>query len=262
MMKGKLIFLGTGASLGVPMLGCPCEVCLSPSPFNKRLRPSALVMVNHKQLLIDVGPDFRYQAMRSHIKHLDGILFTHSHQDHSAGIDDLRPLNFKRENPIPFLASEVTAQDIKERFHFVFKPSVYASQSSPRLEAHLLPSTPQGKVIFQEMEVSYYTFYQDKMPVNAYRIGDMAYVSDIKNFDPDIFDWLKGVKVLVISALRFTSSALHLTVDEAVDFANKVGVEKAWLTHTSHELDYEKTNAYLPSHIQLAYDGLEIEFSF
>lgn len=258
-MKGKLLFLGTGASLGVPMLGCQCEVCQSTSPFNKRLRPSALLQINQKQLLIDVGPDFRYQALRSHLTHLDGILFTHSHQDHTAGIDDLRPLSFKRETPLPFLCSAETAKDIKERFHFAFKP-IHTHPLTSRLEAHLLPDK-KGKIIFQGIEVGYYTFYQDNMGVNAYRFGDLAYVSDIKNFDPDIFDWLKGVKVLVVSALRFTPSNLHLSVDEAVDFANQVGVEKAWLTHTSHDLDYEKTNAYLPSHIQLAYDGLEIEFS-
>ncbi len=256
-MKGKFTFLGTGASLGVPMIGCGCEVCCSTSHFNNRLRTSALVQIGRKSFLIDSGPDFRYQALRGGIEHLSGVLYTHSHHDHTAGIDDLRPFHFMTDSPIPLLGLQETIEDIKKRFYFLFKPTL--DGNTARLKEFFLPER-KGKVIFQDVEISYYTYYQDNMPVNAFRFGDLAYVSDIKDYQSDIFDWLKGVKTVVVSALRYTPSLIHLSVDEAVDFVNRSGAARGWLTHTSHDLEYEKTNACLPSHVQLAYDGLELEF--
>lgn len=259
-MEGKLIFLGSGASMGVPVIGCQCAVCRSDSPYNKRMRPSVLIKVEQKQFVIDVGPDFRAQALRQGISHINGILFTHAHQDHTAGIDDLRPLFYRQASPIPILASEETAKDIKARFHFIFKSNAENPTFVPRLKESLLPSK-QGKVVFEGIEVGYSTFVQGGMGVNGYRIGDMAYLTDIKHYDEGIFEWLKGVKTLIVSALRISTSPLHLSVPDAVVFADKVAAQKVWLTHTSHDLEYEKTNASLPAHVQLAYDGLEVEFN-
>ncbi len=251
-MKKTFIFLGTGASAGVPVVGCCCAVCRSSSPFNQRLRSSLLIRFGQRQFLIDAGPDFRMQALRFSICFLDGLLLTHSHHDHTAGLDDLRPLFHKRHAPIPLLLSSQTAQEIRKSYFYLFK-------TPPLFSLQLLPEQETGEVSFEGVPFQFVTYAQGKMVVNGYRLGHFAYLSDIKEFSPSIFKSLEGVKCLIISALKRVPSPLHLSVDEAIDFGRKVGAEQIWLTHLSHDLDYEQTNAYLPSNIRLAYDGLEIE---
>jgi phosphoribosyl 1,2-cyclic phosphate phosphodiesterase len=258
-MTNTLIFLGTGASAGIPVIGCRCVVCRSPSLFNCRLRPSALIRIGKQQFLIDVGPDFRLQALRHGIVTLDGILLTHAHYDHVAGLDDLRPIYYQRQTQLPILLSAETAQDIQHRYSYLFSVDKERGHI-PRFRLQLLPDQV-GQCLFEGISIGYMTYIQAHMPVNGYRFGELAYLSDIRHFTPDIFEHLKGVKKLVISALRHQPSSLHFSVDEAVNFARQVGVELAWLTHLSHDLDHIKTNDYLPSNIQLAYDGLEIEFN-
>lgn len=256
-MKGTLTFLGTGGSVGVPMIGCSCEVCHSPDPLNQRLRPSALLRVGSRQFLIDVGPDFRMQALRASISTIDGLLLTHAHHDHTAGLDDLRPIYYHRQTPFPILLSKETAQEVLLRFSYLFHGE--GPNFVSRFELKILPDQ-EGEILFENLPIQYMTYMQGKMSVNGYRIGDLAYVSDIKNFSPSIFERLKGVKQLVISALRYTASPMHLSVDEAIDFAKRLKVERAWLTHISHDLEHHKTNSYLPEFMSLAYDGLEIDF--
>lgn len=258
-MSNRLLFLGTGASMGVPVIGCRCAVCHSSLELNHRLRPSVLLQVNNKKLLIDTGPDFRQQALRYQIHTLDGLILTHAHHDHTAGLDDLRAIYYKRESPLPILLSQETAQEIKKRFDYLFLPNPYLPPNGPRLVLQELPNN-LGETSFEGIKISYVTYEQGGMQVNGFRFGDLAYLSDIRVFKESIFDSLEGVKVLIISALRFTSSPLHFSVDEAVDFAKRVGADKVWLTHISHDLDHEKANAYLPRNIQLAYDGLTIDF--
>lgn len=256
-MKGKLLFLGTGGSVGVPMIGCNCEVCQSKDPHNKRWRPSALLRFGQKQFLIDTGPDFRMQAITHGITRLDGLILTHAHHDHTAGFDDLRPLTYRRDAPLPVLLSAETAQDVLTRFYYLFEQS--EQNPNKRFQFIVLPGQ-SGEIMFENALIQYMTYEQGGMQVNGFRFGDMVYLSDIKNYSPSIFDHLEGVKHLVLSALRYTASMLHFSVDDAIDFADKVKAERVWLTHMSHELDYQQTNAYLPSHIRLAYDSLEIEF--
>ncbi len=258
-MSNHLLFLGTGASMGVPVIGCQCAVCRSPLAFNHRLRPSVLLTINQKKLLIDAGPDFRQQALRHGIHVLDGLILTHAHHDHTAGIDDLRAIYYKREAPLPILLSSETSREIIKRFDYLFLPNPYLPEKGARMIMQELPDR-QGKVIFEGIEISYITYEQGGMQVNGFRFGELAYLSDIRIFKESIFDSLKGVKKLIISALRFTSSPLHFSVDEAVDFAGRVGAEEVWLTHISHDLDHEKANAYLPGHVKLAYDGLTLYF--
>lgn len=255
----NLTFLGTGSSLGIPVIACHCEVCSSTSPLNKRFRSSALLKIKEKNLLIDASPDFREQALRFKIERIDGVLFTHSHHDHSAGCDDLRIFHFQNKNPLPCLCSAETAQDLKARYYYMFKEQPYEVKENSRLKLELLKGD-RGKTNFLGVDISYFSYIQLGMKVNGFRIGNMAYVTDLKEYNDSIFDELKGVDVLIVSALRFTPSHMHLTVDEAVDFAKKVDAKKTWLTHIAHELEHEKTNNYLPSNIQLAYDGLQIEF--
>lgn len=258
-MIGQLIFLGTGGSMGVPVIGCRCAVCLSTNPFNQRLRPSALLKIDDKKILIDAGPDFRMQALRQNISSLDGLILTHAHHDHTAGVDDLRALYYKREGPLPILLSEETSKELLMRFAYLFNTNPYRKDPRSRLSLQILKDK-QGEDIFEGIKFSYVTYEQGGMLVNGFRFGSMAYLSDIRNYEESIFDYLVGVETLIISALRFTSSPLHFSVDEAVDFANRINAKAVWLTHISHELDHEKANAYLPEHIKLAYDGLTIDF--
>ncbi len=259
---GKLLFLGTGASMGIPVIGCGCAVCQSSSPFNRRMRPSVILKTQlNKQLIIDVGPDFRLQALQHKISRLDGVLFTHAHHDHTAGIDDLRPIYYNRSSLLPMLLSKATAEDIQMRYHYLFEPAEGGQQFTPRLQLQLLPDQIEGRVHFEGLTVDYVTYEQGGMAVNGFRFGDLAYLSDIRHFPETIFSQLQGVKILIISALRYTPSFLHFSIDEAVDFAEQVGAEFVWLTHISHELEHEKANTYLSSHVKLAYDGLELDFN-
>lgn len=257
--KCNFLFLGTGASMGVPVISCECPVCKSLSPFNQRMRTSALITSPSKKILIDCGPDLRQQALRFQIQAIDGVIITHAHNDHTAGIDDLRTFCFKREQPLPCLLSKVTAEDIQRRFYYIFDKETAQRQLVPKFKWHFL-ANDKGSLIFEDIAIRYFTYEQMGMKVNGFRFGNMAYICDIRTYSPDIFQELEGVQILVLSALRFTPSAFHLSVDEAVEFAKKTGAQTTWLTHISHDLDHEKTNAYLPSNIQLAYDGLQFEF--
>lgn len=258
-MTNQLIFLGTGSSAGVPLIGCSCSVCHSRHSFNKRLRPSVLLKIKDKQFLIDAGPDFREQALKINLKHLDAVILTHAHRDHTAGIDDLRPLCYGRLSPLPVLLSAATAADIKIRYSYIFHPSSKPLSFTSPLHLNLLPEK-EGKLEFENLKIDYFSYEQGGMEVNGFRFNQLAYLTDIRHFSPSLYTRLKGVENLIISALRYTSSALHLSVHEAIDFAEQSGAKRVWLTHLSHELDYEETMAKLPSHVCLAYDGLKINF--
>lgn len=258
-MNGKLLFLGTGSSAGVPLIGCPCSVCQSTDFRNKRLRSSVMISNGVQRFLIDVGPDFREQALKFNISQLDGILVTHTHYDHTSGLDDLRPICYGRKTPLPILASRESIQDIKKRFYYLFPEK---SDSTNALELHCLPHTHSGEVNFENNLIQYVTYEQVKMRVNGFRFGNLAYLCDMRQFSEDIFNSLAGVKILIIGALKYVPSLMHLSVDEAIDFANKLKVDQVWLTHLSHEIEYAHTNAYCPPHIRCAHDGLEIEFEW
>lgn len=208
--------------------------------------------------MIDPGPDFRQQALKFHIDHLDGVLVTHAHCDHTAGLDDLRIYHFRNKAPLPCLVSKETADDLYKRFYFMFKEQPHEVDGSKRIALQVLPGE-RGKATFLGVPLSYFTYIQQGMKVMGFRFGSFAYVTDLKVYTNEIFEDLKNIDILVVSALRFTPSHMHLTVDEAVDFIKKVAPKKAYLTHLAHELECEKTNAYLPEGIELAYDGLEIE---
>lgn len=262
MMKksAKLLFLGTGGSLGIPVIGCECPVCTSPNPHNKRTRSSILLKVDSKNILVDCSPDFRLQAIQHKIKSLDGIIFTHAHYDHTAGIDELRALTLQSQQPLPCLMCPETYRDIKHRFYYIFDTDKQVAAFSHKYEIHLLPST-QGEMDFLGLHLQYMSFEQAKMRVTGFRFGNLAYISDIRHYSEDIFEDLQGIDTLVISALRFLPSPMHFSIDEAVSFIKRCGAKKGWLMHMAHEVDHENGNAYLPENIRLAYDGLEIDFS-
>ncbi len=256
-MKGRFRFLGTGGSMGIPVIGCRCKVCQSTHSEDKRLRSAGIISLKDKKILVDCGPDFREQALRYEIDHLDGVVITHAHHDHTSSIDELRVFYMRSGEPIPCLVSKETGDDLKKRFDYIFckrKKNVLI----PKVDLIELPDD-RGEITFEGLRFKYFTYEQANMKVNGFRIGNFAYVTDIHDYPESIFEDLRGVEVLVLSALRFTPSYIHFTVDEAVDFANRVGAKKTWLTHIAHELQHEHTNAYLPSDVRVAYDGFEID---
>ena len=257
--RGELLFLGTGGSMGIPVIGCDCPVCRSTSPRNQRLRPSTLLTIANKKIVIDAGPDFRQQALKYGINHLDGVIYTHAHHDHTAGIDDLRAYHLRVGEVIECLLSQATATDLRARYHYIFAEQKSRGQLTTRIVLRVLEDA-RGAVVFLGIPVRHFTFQQAQMPVNGYRIGNLALVSDISRYPDTIFQDLEGVDTLILSALRYKPSPLHFHIDQAIAFAQKVGAAKTWLTHVAHEVDHEKANACLPPNIELAYDGLSINF--
>ena len=231
----RFLFLGTGSSLGIPMVGCSCSVCSSMNLRNRRMRTSAWVEVKGHRWLVDVGPDFREQALRFGIQKLDGVILTHAHHDHTAGLDDLRAVWYKRSMPLPIFLSSDTANEVRERFSYLFAENEETALAKGLVKFTLF-SQLHGKVCDewgQELFL-YTTYFQAGMPVNGLRFGKLAYISDIHEFSPNLFDWLKGVEILVVSALRLTPSQQHFSVDEAVDYSRKVGSKHPWITHIPH----------------------------
>ncbi len=257
-MKGTFLFLGTSASSGVPMIGCRCSVCKSKSPFNKRKRPSGLIKTQGKKILIDAGPDLHAQAIQYGIDHLEGLILTHTHYDHIAGIDELRVFFIKTEKPVPCLLSKESYSDLQKRYDYLFKNK---ATLSAKFDFDVLEHD-QGKKEFLGLPIQYCSYMQGDMLVKGYRLGDFAYISDIKDYDSSIIDFLKGVRTLVIGALKPEPSPIHLSFSEAVEIAKKTGAEKTWITHLGHTVDHEAGNALLPPEVRLAFDGLELEFEY
>jgi phosphoribosyl 1,2-cyclic phosphate phosphodiesterase len=259
MQTGRFLFLGTGGSLGIPVVGCTCAVCLSPSPCNKRLRPSGLLTVAGKTLLLDAGPDFRAQALKYGVARLDGVLLTHSHFDHIGGFDDLRVFYFAQRRLLPCLLSEDTFDELKIRYHYMMHPGESEAAVCAHFQFHLLKGE-FGAVDFEGIKLRYFTYRQGGMQVNGFRVGEFAYVSDIRDYDEEVIQALRGVQTLVLSALRYTPSEVHFSIHEAIAFAKKVGSAHTWFTHIAHDLDHDLTTADLPPGFALGRDGMELTF--
>lgn len=256
-MKGSFLFLGTGASMGVPMVGCECSVCLSSFPKNKRLRSSGLFTIAGKNILLDAGPDIRGQMLKYPVKELHGFLVTHTHFDHIAGIDDLRVFCFGGKK-LPTLLSKETFEEIKIRFHYLFEER---KKGIAQLDPTLLDQD-MGSSTFAGITIDHVTYKQSGMRVNGYKIGNLAYLTDIQEYDPAIIPFLQGTEILIVSALRKGFSPAHLTIEKALAFREQIGAKQTFFTHIAHELEHEKTNQELPEDVSLAYDGLEIDFYY
>lgn len=256
-MRAKFLFLGTGGSLGVPVVSCKCHVCRSLSPLNKRLRPSGLLSVGDKRFLIDVGPDFRTQALKYQVDRLDGVLITHSHYDHVAGFDELRVFYFMQKQRLPCLCSKESYQEIKERFPYLFKKG---EGQRADFEFTLLEDD-FGNINFEGIFLQYLTYFQKGTKVTGFRLGSFAYISDIHKYDEKIVEKLKGVEILILSALRFTTSEVHFSIPEAIEFSKKVGAVHTFFTHIAHDIEHEEAMCHLPSGISLGHDGLEIDLN-
>lgn len=211
--------------MGIPVIGCSCAICSSNNPKNKRTRTSALIEIDGMNYLIDAGPDVREQLLKYKISHLEGLLLTHFHHDHTAGLDELRAFRLENKRPLPLLLSKETFDDLNVRFHYMFTSKRDQRMFIPQFEIHLLEEK-KGEVQFQNLNVQYISYQQLNAHVLGFRFGSLAYIVDIKTYNEEIFEDLRGVKTLVLSALRNQSSPMHFTIEDAIYFANRVGAEK------------------------------------
>lgn len=251
----RITFLGTGTSQGVPVITCNCEVCRSEDPRDNRLRVSMLLETGDKTIVIDSGPDFRYQMLRAKVKDLDAIVYTHEHKDHVAGLDDIRPFNYLLQKNIDIYATERVQEALKREFSYIFAEKVYPG--TPKINIHTIASDSFkiGKTEFLPIDIMHY-----KLPILGYRIGDFTYITDAKTIAPSSIDKIRGTKILVVNALQKQQHISHFTFEEAIAFAKDIGAEMTYFTHISHYLGkHEDVEQELPFNIRLAYDGLQIE---
>ncbi len=242
------------------MIGCPCPVCSSLDPCDNRLRPSGLLVTAGKRLLIDAGPDLRLQALRYRIDHLDGILITHSHFDHIAGLDELRAYYLLHRSPLPVLLSKPTYLDLRRRYDYFFQERSREASLPAQLDFHVIEEE-RGEISFLGLDIGFMRYEQSNMPVTGFRFGPFAYISDIRQYPETIFEDLAGVDTLVLSMLRQETSFMHLNLEEALAFARKVGASRTYFTHMSHEVEHAAISALLPKGVHLAYDGLKLEWN-
>ena len=251
----KLTFLGTGTSGGVPSLGCTCDVCRSTDPHDKRLRTSALLEDQDTRVLIDCGPDFRQQLMPFDFKPLTGVLLTHIHYDHVGGIDDLRP--FCVFGPIDIFADHATANALHHTMPYCFTEQLYPG--APLLNLHEIELGRPFQVGC--LDITPIEVMHGKLPITAYKIGRLTYITDMKTIAPDQLRLLEGTETLVVNALRWEiTHHSHMLVHDAIDFARMVGAKETYLVHVTHEIGFHHaSDSLLPAGIHLAYDGLQIE---
>ena len=256
-----LKILGCGTSTGVPLPACGCSVCTSGDPRNQRLRTSALIKIDSTaNILIDASPDLRQQALKWKIMNISAVLFTHHHADHILGMDDLRGFNFVQKGAINCYAVPHTARRIKRVFSYAFHSSrQYEGGAPPQLIMNEIDYVSPFAVT--GLTVQPFPLLHGSMRIVGYRIGDMAYATDCKIIPAETLELLRGVKLFILDGLRHEQHRTHQTISEAIAVARSVGAQKTYLTHLTHTVDYEPTSRSLPPGIELAYDGLEIEFS-
>ena len=252
----EVIFFGTGSSAGTPVIGCGCDTCLSPDPRNKRTRCSiAVQMEDGAVLLVDTGPDLRLQALREKMTRLDGVLYTHYHADHLNGLDDLRSFCHLQRQPIPVYGNEVTMHGIVQRFGYAFPDHEQHHWDKPVLKAHVVsgPFTAAG------VEVIPVPVMHGKYEILGYRIGNMAYLTDVSDISPQSMEKLRGLDILLLDCLRYRPHHTHFNLEQALLWAEKIGARETYLIHMTHELEYAELSSHLPFTVCPAYDGLRLQ---
>lgn len=253
-MTGTLTFLGTGTSTGVPTLRCPCSVCHSSDPRDRRLRPSIWLQYPHASVVVDTTPDFRTQALRAGMASLDAVLYTHSHADHIMGLDDVRPFNFGRPDPLPIYANRGTLADLRRTFAYVFEAS-YSVSPIPRIAAHEV----NGALDLFGLKIESLPVLHGDLPVLAYRFGANAYVTDFSDIPAETRQRLRGLDVLILDALRIRPHPTHSNLANSLRLVEELRPRRAFFTHIAHEMAHAATAASLPPGVQLAWDGLQLE---
>lgn len=252
-----MIVMGTGTSVGVPVLGCDCRICRSDDPRNARTRCSTILGLPDGNLLIDTPPDLRTQLLREQLGIVHAVLFTHEHADHLFGLDDLRLFPFYLGSPVPLYCEPTVEQRIRQSYDYAFSPRPQTHPgSTPQLTIHSIDETP-----FEVLGTPITPIRLKHGPhfdVLGFRIGDVAYCTDVNQIPEASMARLEGLDVLVLGALRTQPHPTHFSIDEAVEVSRQLRPRKTYLTHLSHEFDYAETNARLPDGIELAYDGLRI----
>ncbi|MFV0417350.1 MAG: MBL fold metallo-hydrolase [Dysgonomonas sp.] len=250
----KIKFLGTGTSTGVPEIGCQCEVCTSQDIKDRRLRASVLINIESTNILIDCGPDFRQQILSEPFRRIHGVLVTHEHYDHMSGLDDLRP--FAKLGDLEIYSNEITLNALKKRMPYSFAEHRYPGV--PALNLHEINA--DEVFCIEEVEIQPVNIMHYRLPILGYRIGDFAYLTDVKVIPEEEFEKLKGLDTLVINALRTGEHIAHLSLSEALKLIERIAPQKAYLTHMSHQIGlHEEVQKTLPDNVFLAYDGLELE---
>jgi phosphoribosyl 1,2-cyclic phosphate phosphodiesterase len=250
----EVLFLGTGTSSGVPMIGCSCEVCTSADPKDNRLRSSIMVKSAETTLVVDTTPDFRYQMLRTHTKQVDAILFTHPHKDHIAGLDDIRAFNFFSRQPMQLYANYLTEEALRRDYYYAFAENRYPGV--PEIQLNQIDDKP---FIVKDLAVVPVEVWHLKMPVLGFRFGKFTYITDANRLDLDAKQLVKGSEVLVVNALRKEKHISHFNLEEAIALVQELEIPRAYFTHISHQLGlHEEVSRGLPSGIHLAYDGLTI----
>ncbi len=250
----KITFLGTGTSQGVPIIGCKCKVCISSDPRDNRLRTSVLLRTESKTMIIDTGPDFRYQMLREQVLNLDAILYTHPHRDHIAGLDDVRALNFIHRKYMEIYAEESVLNEIRVNFSYAFS-DVYAGR--PRLNMNNITNRP---FCIDDLEVVPVRMMHDALPILGFRIHDVCYLTDASSISKEEKKKIKNSKILIVNALRKQRHPTHFNLEQALYLIREMDPDRAYLTHISHQMGlHHEVSEELPENVFLAFDGLSID---
>lgn len=251
----EVTFLGTGTSGGVPLIACQCPVCKSTDSRDKRLRTSILLRDQHLTIAVDCGPDFRQQMLREEVRHLDAVLFTHQHKDHTGGIDDIRSFNFINQRPMEFYCDLPTEMGIKEQYSYAFTETDYPYL--PKMNFHRID---KDTFSVGHLQVTPIEVMHAHMPVKAFRIGSFTYITDAKTIAPEELEKIRGTKVLVVNALRETEHYSHLSIPQALALVEEIQPEVAYFTHMSHQFGlHAEMEQRLPANVRIAYDGLKVQ---
>ncbi len=249
----KLTFLGTGTSSGVPTLACYCKVCTSADPRDSRTRPSLLIENDGLAVVIDTTPDFRAQALREGLERLDAVLFTHAHADHILGLDDVRVYYFRQQRPIPIYADARCMASIQQTFKYIFDGD-YPYGGVAKLDPHLI----EGLFEVGGLKILPVPLLHGNLPILGFRIGRAAYLTDVSEIPDSSFPLLEDLEVLILDTLRHQPHPTHLTVQQSLALVERLKPRRGFFTHIAHDLGHAETNALLPPHVRLAYDGLKL----
>ena len=255
MSKTQLTFLGTGTSQGVPMIGCGCEVCKSTDPRDKRLRSSVLVKHEGLRILVDAGPDFRYQMLRAGVSSLDAILLTHNHKDDTGGLDDIRAFNYLEKKATQIYCEKYVEESLRKEYSYAFEEIRYPG--APEWDVHIIDDKP---FTVNGVEIIPIRGRHFKLPVLGYRFGNIAYCTDMNHIPDEEYEKLQNLDHFIINCVRKGRHISHYSLEQAIEVAQKVGAKHSWLTHLSHQLPcYEDLKKELPEGILPAFDGLVLD---